>query len=144
MQIQHDYVSVGAYEMVGELESFEDYRIAFLDNKSSEELVLPSTGIITFSERIICPISPLKAIIIEGDVGNSESDKYVINIYDIKNSKEIRHINLAAFAQEKKRGCKYIVSSREDLLRSVNGAIMFLEQSSKRSVVKRSFRWEMN
>lgn len=117
LQDQHDYTAVEAYNMLKRHGALDSCNIAFLDNRSSEEFILPTGGITQVENHLICPVTPYKAILL--DFADSLEDTRNTIVYTEAGSGIIRKINIEAFEQEMNRDKKFVVATNENLLKSV-------------------------
>jgi hypothetical protein len=116
---RHDIAAHDGYLMAQEKNILRQYRISFLDNKSSEELVLPTGGLTQCKIKIICPVTPRRAIVLDDISIEEEDERNLVAVYEIVDQEVIHRINQMSFIGEMKRDNKYIVSSDKGLLQSI-------------------------
>lgn len=116
-QDEHDYAVVETYNMIKQNGTLGNYSLAFVDNKSSEEFILPTGGIIQVGDSLICPVTPHKAIDLE--LRKEEEYNGRIKILLIEDRDVVRKINIAAFDQELSKDRKYVVSTSKELLKVI-------------------------
>lgn len=114
---QHDIVARRALELAKEEDILGFYKIAFLINNTEEELVLPIGGIVQWRMRLICPVSPWRAIVFYVPIAEkSDKNVNIITLFEIDSKDTIKDINIEAVKQEEKRNKIGIVASKKDIL----------------------------
>lgn len=113
---RHDLAAHDAYLMAKERNIFQQYRISFLDNRSLENLVLPTGGITQCKKRLFCPVSPQRAIVLDDIKMEQDEKKRIVVVYEIDDFDTIHQINCLSFRQEMTRDSKYIISDNRDLI----------------------------
>jgi hypothetical protein len=113
---QHDIAAHNGYLMAQEKNILRQYSISFLDNNTSEKLVLPTGGMTQYNNRIFCPVTPRRAIVFDDIQMEEEDGKSIIAVYKIADQEAIHLINRMSFIQEMKRDKKYVISLEKDLL----------------------------
>jgi hypothetical protein len=113
---QHDIAAHDGYLMAKEKNILRQYSISFLDNKTSEKLVLPTGGMTPCNNRIFCPVTPRRAIVLDDIRMEEEDGKSIVAVYEIADQEVIHLINRMSFIQEMKRDKKYVISLEKDLL----------------------------
>ena len=117
-QDQHDIAAHDTLIMAKERELLGEYRVAFMINRTSEEMVLPTGGITQYGSRLICPISPWRALVFDKNIRNVSDDENVnfITLFEVLSSEEIVLINREAMTQEICRNRKHIVATNRALM----------------------------
>ena len=113
---QHDIVAHDALVMAEEGRILGEYKVAFLLNNTSEQLVLPAGGIVQYGTRLLCPISPWRGLVFDKNIITEEAE---IGLFEIQTVNELNNINMEAARQEQLRNKKYIVASKKDILRKL-------------------------
>lgn len=114
---QHDIAAHDALKLAKEKNLLQGYGVAFLNNNTDEEFVLPTGGVVQYKEYLICPVSTQRAIVFD----NRRSVKLhegEISLFEIE-SEEIMEINVQAFIQEQLRDKKYVVATNRVLLEQI-------------------------
>lgn len=115
---RHDIAAHDGFLWLKERNSLKDYKIGFLVNNTSEKFVLPTQGAVQIGDKLLCPISPYRAFVLEKgfESGNVDEDINIVPVYEIDSIEVASYINLQAFEQERKENKKYVVAtSREEL-----------------------------
>ena len=114
----HDYATVGGIAAANNIDLLKDkLSVTFLLNRSREDFVLPTGGVIQLENRLICPVTPDKAIIFDDkEVLLEDGDRALIDYYETDDEEAVHIINLKAFIGEKSRDGKYVVSNNKELL----------------------------
>lgn len=117
-QDQHDIAAHDTLILAKERELLGEYRVAFMINRTSEEMVLPTGGITQYGSRLICPISPWRALVFDKNIRNISDDENInfVTLFEVLSSEEIVMINREAMTQEICRNRKHIVATNRALL----------------------------
>lgn len=116
-QDQHDIAAHDTLIMAKERELLGVYRVAFMINRTSEEMVLPTGGITQYGSRLICPISPWRALVFDKNIRNiSDENINFVTLFEVISSDEIVLINRETMTQEMCRNRKHIVATKRALL----------------------------
>lgn len=119
---KHDIAAHDVLLMYNKNNLLKDYVVAFLDNISDEVMVLPTSGIIQIKDRLLCPISPYRAIVfvkMQEELDDKKDENLEIIVYEIDDVDTIHQINIQAFKQEEKNDRKYVVSNNKELLSGI-------------------------
>lgn len=120
---QHDIAAHDGYLMAQEKSILQQYQISFLVNKSTEELVLPTGGLTQCKNRIICPVTPRRAIVLDDIHIEEEEGKNFLAVYEVDDQEVVHMINQLSFIQEMNRDKKYVISSNKNLLQNIIGEV---------------------
>ena len=124
---QHDVAAHDGLIMAREKNILRQYRISFLVNKSSEEIVLPTGGLTQYKYKIICPVTPKRAIVLD-DIQVIEEGKNIVAVYEVKDKDAIHMINQMSFIQEMKRDKKYVISGDRMLLQRLSDEVKSVQR----------------
>ena len=119
---RHNIAAHDTLLMAKEKNLLKEYTVAFLDNQSCEHLILPTGGIIQYGKKLVCPISPTRAIVfVEKDVneGNVVQNRNYISVYEESSERTIHEINYAGIIQESRHNRKYIVGTNKEFLEKI-------------------------
>ena len=116
---RHDIAAHDGYIMAKEKNLLGSYAIAFLDNSSDEELLLPTGGITQVGSRLLCPVTPRRAIVLDDIIMDSYGSTIPLAVYEISDYKTIHDINRLSVIQEQRRDGKYIVSRNKQLIEEI-------------------------
>lgn len=125
---QHDIAAHDGYLMAQEKRILQQYHISFLVNKSTEELVLPTGGLTQCKNRIICPVTPRRAIVLDDIHIEEEEGKNFVAVYEVDDQEVIHMINQLSLVQEMKRDKKYVISSNKNLLQNIIGEVVKIRE----------------
>ena len=114
---QHDIAAHDALVMAKERHILEGYNVAFLQNNTTEQFVLPAGGIVQYGTLLVCPISPWRGLVFGKNIITRRETE--IGLFEIQTVNEIIKINTEAVKQEQLRNRKYIVASKKELLRKL-------------------------
>ena len=119
---RHNIAAHDIFRMAKEKNLLKEYNVAFLDNQSLEQLILPTGGVIQYGEKLVCPISPNRAIVFDKkDVnkGNADRNRNYVSVYEISSERKIHEINHAGIIQESRHNRKYVVGTNKEFLENI-------------------------
>lgn len=120
---RHDIAAHDALIVAKERKLLKEFNVFFLSNTSSEPLVLPTGGIIQCGERLICPVTPWRAIVFDKCAMPKEEEKTIIRLYEVTSIDTIKALNILAFKHESKHDRKYLVASSRQQLEKIVDAV---------------------
>lgn len=119
---KHDIAARDGLLMANKNKLLKGYEVAFFDNISDEVLVLPTSGIIQLRDKLLCPISPCRAIVYvkkKEKIEDKNDANLEIKLIETDDVDSIHQINIQAFKQEDKNDRKYVVSNNKELLSGI-------------------------
>ena len=125
---QHDIAAHDGFKIAKEKKVLRQYQIAFLDNRSSEELVLPTGGLIQLKYKIICPVTPRRAIVLDDVHFMEEEGKNIVGVYEVEDQEVIHKINQQSFIQEMIGDKKYVISGDRIFLQNISKELKFKQK----------------
>ncbi len=102
------------------------FKISFMDNTTSETLVLPTGGLTQYGAVVISPVTPFRAIVFEPILSEQEETEYdrnVIDLYCISETKTVHEINIESIRQEAKRDRKYVVAKTREYIQCLRDEV---------------------
>lgn len=123
---QHDIAAHDGFLAAQEKNILRQYRLSFMVNKSAEEIVLPTGGLTQCKYKIICPVTPKRAIVLDDIQVVEEDGNNIVAVYEVEDQDVIHMINQMSFVQEMKRDKKYVISGDRMLLQRILDEVKFL------------------
>lgn len=120
---QHDIAAHDGFLAAEEKNILRQYQISFLVNKSTEEIVLPTGGLTQCKYKIICPVTPKRAIVLDDIQLVEEDGNNIVAVYEVEDQDVIHMINQMSFVQELKRDKKYVISGDRELLQRISNEL---------------------
>lgn len=115
--MKHDIVAEGGIKLAEKANLLSEYKVAFLVNTSGEEMMLPTGGLMTIKNKICCPVSPIRAFVLEYKGQHDDLMSNTVNVYSVEDKKTIQDMNKRIIEQERSRDKKFVVSrNRESLV----------------------------